>query len=51
MLNDRDQDSHICVVQSDSLIFKHVTGACLQFVYVSKRTFSSKMLIQSLLFP
>ena len=38
-------DSHICIVQSDRFVSKYVMGAWLQFVYVSKRTFSSNMLI------
>ena len=44
MLNDRDRDQHICIVQSDRLIFKYVMSALLQFVYVSKRTSSSNIL-------
>ena len=45
MLNDRDPDPHIRIVQSDRLISKYVMGAWLQFVYVSKRTFSSNILL------
>ena len=39
VLNDRDPDSHICIVQFDRLVSIYVMGAWLQFVYVSKRTF------------
>ena len=51
VLNDRDLDPHICILQSDRLIFKYVIGAWLQFVYVSKRTFSSNILLLEFSFP
>ena len=55
-LNNRDPDPHICIVQSDSLFFlsfffKYVTEAWLKFVYVSKRTFSRKILLPRFSFP
>ena len=41
MLNNRDPGPHI-YVQSDRLVSRYVIGnAWLQFVYVSRRTFSS----------
>ena len=43
VMNDRDPDLHVCIMQSDHLIFNYVMGAWLQFVYVSKRTFSSNI--------
>ena len=45
MLNDRDPELHICMVQSDSLISKYVMGAWLQCLYVSNRTFSRNILL------
>ena len=51
LLNDHDPGSHIGVVQSDRLVSKSVTNAWLQFVYVSKRTFSSNILLQHFSFP
>ena len=50
MLNDRDPDPYICIVQTDRLIFKYIIGAWLQFVYVSKRTFSSNILLRERFF-
>ena len=51
LLNDHDPGSHIGVVQSDRLVSKSVTNAWLQFVYVSKLTFSSDILLQHFSFP
>ena len=51
MLNDGYPDLHFCIVQSDRLISKYVMGAWLQFVYVSKRTFSSNILSLEFSFP
>ena len=51
MLNDRFPGPHICIVQSDRLIFKHEMGAWLQFVYVSKSTFSSNIFLLEFSFP
>ena len=45
VLNDRDPDPFICIVQSDRLISKYVMGAWLQFVYLNKRPFSSNILL------
>ena len=44
MLNDLDPDSQVCIEQSDRLVSKHVMNVWLQFVYVSQRAFSSKIL-------
>ena len=43
MLNNRDAGPYICTEQSGHLVSKSLMGAWLQFVYVSKRTFSSKI--------
>ena len=51
MLNDLDPDPHICIVQSDRLVSKCVMGAWLQFVYGSKRTFSSNLVLPEFPFP
>ena len=51
VLNDRDQDPYICIVQSDRLILKYVAGCWLKFVYVSKRTSSSNILLLDFSFP
>ena len=51
VLNDRDPYQHICIVQSDRHISKFVMGAWLQFVYVSKRTFSRNILLLEFSFP
>ena len=51
MLNDCDPGLHICIVQSDRLIFKYAMGAWLQFVYMNKRTFSSNLLLLEFSFP
>ena len=46
MLNNRDADSQICTVQSDRLVwYLYIMDAWLQFVYVSKGTFSSYILV------
>ena len=44
VLKDCDLDPHDCIVQFDRLVSKHVMGARLQFVCLSKRTFSSNSL-------
>ena len=36
-MNDREPNSHICIVQSNRLVSQHVMDARLRFVYVSKR--------------
>ena len=51
VLNDGDPYQHICIVQSDRHISKFVMGAWLQFVYVSKRTFSRNILLLEFSFP
>ena len=51
MLNDRDPDPRIWIVQSDRLVAKYVTDAWLQFVSVSKRTLSSNSLLLEFSFP
>ena len=51
VLIDRDQDPHICNVQYDCPVSQYVMGAWLQFVDVSKRTFSSSILLLEFLFP
>ena len=45
VLNDRDPDPQIWIVQSDRFISKFILDAWLQFVYVSKTTFSSNILL------
>ena len=45
MLNDHDLNPHICIVQSDHLISTYLMGAWLQFAYMSKRMFSSNILL------
>ena len=51
MLIDRDPAPHICIVQPDRLISNYLMGAWLQFVYVSKKTFSSNILLVEFFFP
>ena len=51
MLSDRDPDPHVCIEQSDRPVFKHVMGAWLQFVYFSKKAFSSNVLLLEFSFP
>ena len=41
----------LTLLQSDRLIFKYVMSAWLQFVYVSKRTFSSSLLLLEFSLP
>ena len=48
---DRDPDPHICIMQSDRLVSKYVMSAGLQFVYISKRTFSSNSSLLEFSFP
>ena len=55
VLNDRDPDPHISIVQSDRLISNYLMGAWLQFVYVSKtkkkkKTFSGKHFVTRVFF-
>ena len=45
MPNDRNPDPHVRIVQSDRLVSRYVIGAWLHFVYMSKRTFSSNILL------
>ena len=51
VLNDRDPDPHIRVVQSDRLVSKYVMSAWLRFVCVNKRMFSSGILSLEFSFP
>ena len=43
VLNNRDPGLHICIVQSDHLVFKYVLDTWLQFVYVIKKKFSGNI--------
>ena len=51
VLNAWDPDPHICIVQSDRLLSKFVTGDWLQLVYMSKRTSSSNIFLLEFSFP
>ena len=50
-MNDSDPNAVICIVQSDRLVSQHVMDARLQFVCVSKRMFSHKILLLQFSFP
>ena len=44
VLNNRDPDPHVCIVKSYHRVSKYVIDTWLQFVYMSKRTFSGNIL-------